>query len=221
MKSVRRWSLRILVGLVVLDIAVVLLLRFIPPPTTVFMLTADLHPVHYQWVDWKRIAATAPLAAVAAEDQRFPQHWGFDFGAIEAALLHNEHSRHVRGASTISQQTAKNLFLWRGRSYLRKAIEAGFTLSLEALWSKRRILEVYLNVAQFGPDVYGVEAAAHRYFGRSAAQLDVHQAALLAAVLPNPVRYRVDHPSAYVLDRTAEIERQMRQLGGDYLRNLR
>ncbi len=221
MKPALRWSIRLLGGLLALDIAVVLLLRFVPPPTTMFMLTAETRPVHYQWVDWNRISAAVPLAAVAAEDQKFPEHWGFDVEAIENAMGHNEHSRHLRGASTISQQTAKNLFLWRARSYLRKAIEVGFTVTLEALWPKRRILEVYLNIAQFGPDVYGVEAAAHRYFGKSAAQLNTHEAAMLAAVLPNPLRYRLDHPSAYVRDRAADIEQQMRQLGSSYLRNLR
>lgn len=221
MKATLARVARILVGLVALDLALVLLLRFVPPPTTMFMLTADLRPVHYQWTDWNHIAAVVPLAAVAAEDQKFPEHWGFDVAAIENAMGHNEHSRHVHGASTITQQTAKNLFLWRARSYLRKALEAGFTVCLETLWSKRRILEVYLNVAQFGPDIYGVEAASHRYFGKSAAQLNLHEAALLAAVLPNPVRYRLDRPSPYVQGRAADIEQQMRQLGSAYLRNLR
>jgi monofunctional biosynthetic peptidoglycan transglycosylase len=202
-------------------VVLAVLLRFVPPPTTMFMLTADLRPVHYQWVDWKHIAPSAALAAVAAEDQKFPEHWGFDFEAIDRALNHNEHSRHLRGASTISQQTAKNVFLWRARSYLRKGLEVWFTVLIEATWSKRRILEVYLNVAQFGPDTYGVEAAARHFFGKSAAQISPHEAALLAAVLPNPVRYRVDRPSPYVIARTADIEEQMHQLGSAYLRELR
>jgi len=198
-------------------LALVLLLRIAPPLTSAFMLASPVRPVQYQWVDRTRIAPAAALAAVAAEDQKFPDHWGFDFEAIDRALDHNEHSRRIRGGSTISQQTAKNLFLWSGRSYVRKGLEAGFTLLIEGLWPKQRILEVYLNVAQFGPGVYGVEAAARRYFGKPAAKLSRHEAALLAAVLPNPVRLRLDRPSAYVLERAADIEQQMQQLGDRYL----
>jgi monofunctional biosynthetic peptidoglycan transglycosylase len=208
-------------AVLLVNLAIVVLLRFVPPPTTMFMLTAPQRPVHYDWVDWSHIAPAAALAVVAAEDQKFPYHWGFDFAAIDRALHHNEHSRRLRGGSTISQQTAKNLFLWRSRSYLRKGLEAGFTVLLELSWSKRRILETYLNVAQFGPDVYGVEAAARHYFGKPASRLTPHEAALLAAVLPNPVHYRLAPPSGYVLARASEIEEQMRQLGSGYLRDLR
>lgn len=195
--------------------------RFVPPPTTAFMLFAPLRPVHQDWVPASAIAPAAALAVIASEDQKFPEHWGFDLDAIDAAREHNAHSRRVRGASTLSQQTAKNLFLWRGRSYIRKGIEALLTLELELLWPKRRILEVYLNVAQFGPDVYGVEAAAQIYFHRPAAQLSPHQAALLAAVLPNPERLHADRPSAYVLERAGDIEAQMRNLGSEPLRAVR
>ncbi len=201
-------------------VMVVLLLRFLSPPTSAFMLASEHKPVHYQWVAWPRIAPAAALAVVASEDQKFPSHWGFDFDAMESALHHNARGRHIRGASTISQQTAKNLFLWSGRSYLRKGLEAGFTVLLETLWPKQRILEVYLNVAQFGPGIYGVEAASQRYFGKPAARLSWHQAALLAAVLPNPERLHVDHPSAYVSARASDIEEQMQLLGSDYLRQL-
>lgn len=206
---------------VALVAVIVLLLRVAPPPTSAFMLASDASPVHYTWVPWSRIAPSAGLAVVAAEDQKFPEHWGFDFEAIDKAIDHNQKSRRVRGASTISQQTAKNLFLWSGKSYLRKALEVGDTLLLEGLWPKRRILEVYLNIAQFGPDVYGVQAAAQRYFGKPAARLSRHEAALLAAVLPNPERLRVDRPSAYVLGRADDIEQQMQQLGDGYLAGLR
>jgi monofunctional biosynthetic peptidoglycan transglycosylase len=211
------WLWQAPLALVAFVVALMVLLRFVPPPTTAFMLGCDHRPVQQDWVPWSRIAPAAALAVVAAEDQKFPDHWGFDFEAIDRALDHNQRARRVHGASTISQQTAKNLFLWSGRSYVRKALEAGFTLLLEGLWPKRRILEVYLNVAQFGPDVFGVQAAAQRYFGKPAARLSRHEAALLAAVLPNPERLHVDRPSAYVLERADDIEQQMGQLGADYL----
>jgi monofunctional biosynthetic peptidoglycan transglycosylase len=219
----RRWGTgtRIAAALVLLPVAIVLLLRFVPPPTSAFMLEAEHHPVHYKWVPWQRIAPDAALAVVAAEDQKFPTHWGFDFEAMAAAFRHNERSHHVRGASTISQQTAKNLFLWGGRSYLRKGLEAGITVLLETFWPKRRILEVYLNIAQFGPGIYGVEAASEHYFGKPAARLSPLQAATLAAVLPDPDALHVDRPSAYVRARAADIETQMRQLGSHYLDSLR
>ena len=161
------------------------------------------------------------VAVIAAEDQNFEDHFGFDWQAIEKAIAHNEHSRRKRGASTVSQQTAKNLFLWESRSWVRKGFEVYFTLLLETLWPKRRILEVYLNIVEFGDGVYGVEAASRKFFGRSAAALTPGQAALLAAVLPSPRRFRADAPSPYVRGRQEWILRQMRQLGGDQVvRNL-
>lgn len=211
------WLWQAPLALAAFVIALVLLLRFVPPPTTAFMLACEHRPVQQHWVPWPRIAPAAALAVVASEDQKFPSHWGFDFDAIDDAMEHNRHSRRKRGASTISQQTAKNLFLWSGRSYVRKALEASLTVLIEGLWPKRRILEVYLNVAQFGPDVFGVEAAARHYFGKPAARLSRREAALLAAVLPNPERLHVDRPSSYVLERADDIEQQMSQLGIDYL----
>lgn len=213
----RRWLWLLPLAPLAVSVLMVLLLRVIPPLTSAFMLASDTQPVHYQWQPWRKIAPAAALAVVAAEDQKFPEHWGFDFEAIDKAIDHNQHSRRLHGASTISQQTAKNLFLWSGRSYFRKGLEVGFTLLLEGLWPKQRILETYLNIAEFGPGIYGVEAASQHYFGHSAARLSNHQAALLAAVLPNPERLRVDRPSAYVLERTADIEQQMDQLGSAYL----
>ena len=156
------------------------------------------------------------LAVIAAEDQKFPEHWGFDVAAIEKALDHNErHENRVRGASTLSQQTVKNLFLWDGRSWVRKGLEAGLTLGVETVWSKKRILTVYLNIAEFGDGVFGVEAASQRYFGKPASRLTMSEAALLAAVLPNPLRFKASTPSGYVRSRQAWIMRQMRQLGGE------
>lgn len=201
----------------------VLLLRWLPPPTSAFMLEADIRPVHQRWVPWAQIAPAARLAVVASEDQKFPDHHGFDFEAIDQALEHNQkrRGRHLHGASTISQQTAKNLFLWSGRSWLRKGLEAYCTVLIEALWPKRRILEVYLNIARFGPDIYGVEEAAQRSFGKPAARLDAREAALLAAVLPSPERMHAGRPSGYVQERAGAIEEQMRLLGADYLDDLR
>jgi monofunctional biosynthetic peptidoglycan transglycosylase len=204
-------------GLFACSVLPVLLLRWVPPPTTAFMLEAEIRPVHQHWVAWPRISPEMKLAVVASEDQKFPTHHGFDFEAIDKAIEHNEKHRRVRGASTISQQTAKNLFLWSGRSYVRKGLEAYFTVLLETLWPKHRILEMYLNIARFGPDVYGVEEAAHRYFGKPAAQLDAHEAALLAAVLPNPERMHAGRPSDYVQARADEVEEQMRLQGANYL----
>ncbi|MCS3433232.1 monofunctional biosynthetic peptidoglycan transglycosylase [Klebsiella sp. BIGb0407] len=168
------------------------------------------------WVSMDDISPWMGLAVIAAEDQKFPDHWGIDVGAIEKALSYNEHNENrVRGASTISQQTVKNLFLWDGRSWVRKGLEAGLTLVTETVWSKRRILTVYLNIAEFGEGIFGVEAAARHYFKKSARQLTASEAALLAAVLPNPIRFKVNAPSSYVISRQRWILRQMRQLGGE------
>lgn len=161
------------------------------------------------------------LAVIAAEDQKFPQHWGFDWQQIKSAVKENKRRTHVRGASTITQQVAKNLFLWPGRSYVRKGLEAYFTVVLELLWSKQRILEVYLNIAEFSPGVFGVAAASARYFAKSAAGLNAHDAALLAAVLPNPRRLMLSRPSSYLHSRARWIRNQMDQLGGvNYLNTL-
>ncbi|WP_407299928.1 monofunctional biosynthetic peptidoglycan transglycosylase [Raoultella planticola] len=180
-------------------------------------LSGDFHYVaHSDWVGMDEISPWMGLAAIAAEDQKFPEHWGFDVSAIEKALAHNERQENrVRGASTLSQQTAKNLFLWDGRSWLRKGLEAGLTVGIETVWSKKRILTVYLNIAEFGEGTFGVEAASRRYFHKPASKLTASEAALLAAVLPNPIRFRADAPSGYVRSRQAWILRQMRQLGGE------
>jgi monofunctional biosynthetic peptidoglycan transglycosylase len=213
-----------------LSVAAVLLLRWWPPATSAFMVEARLAALasgdfsfhlRHTWVDRERIAPAAQLAVIASEDQKFPFHHGFDFDSIQDALREQEAGARSRGASTISQQTAKNLFLWGGHSYVRKALEAWFTLLLELCWPKARILTVYLNSAQFGPDVFGVEAAAQTYFHKHAAALTRGEAAQLAAVLPNPVRLHADRPSAYVTERREWILGQMRELGEfSYLRNL-
>ncbi|WKX26260.1 monofunctional biosynthetic peptidoglycan transglycosylase [Tatumella ptyseos] len=168
---------------------------------------------HSDWVSMDEISPWMPLAVIASEDQRFPEHWGIDFSAVNSALTQRGED-HLRGASTLSQQTAKNMFLWDGRSWVRKAIEAGMTLGIEAIWRKKRILTVYLNVAEFGPGIFGVEAASQAYFHKPAKQLTESQAALLAAVLPSPLRYKAQAPSRYIQMRQQWIMRQMRQLGG-------
>jgi monofunctional glycosyltransferase len=213
-----KYSLLLLIGVAVLLLLSVLAFRWLPVPTSSFMLQSRTH-VDYQWVSLEHISPYMALAVVAAEDQRFPEHSGLDMVEIEKALLSDKGP--PRGASTITQQVAKNLYLWGGRSYLRKGIEAGIALLIELSWSKERILEVYLNIAQFGDGIYGVEAASWRYFNRPAAALTQQQSALLAAVLPNPEIYRVENPQGWTRGRQRWILKQMKNLGGvDYLDNL-
>jgi monofunctional glycosyltransferase len=219
--------LRAIVGLVVIcaaaSILMVLLLRWITPPFTAFMAEAQAtawmsrdsnYVFRHSWVDLDRISPNLPLAVVASEDQKFPEHWGFDVAAIEKAYALNQHNHKVRGASTISQQVAKNLFLWSGRSYFRKGLEAYFTVLIEGVWPKRRILEIYLNIAEFGYGTYGAEAAAQRFFHKPASRLTRADAAVLAAVLPNPEHYSAVAPSRYVQQRREWILGQMQALGG-------
>jgi monofunctional glycosyltransferase len=219
--------LRAIVGLFVLCVAAsilwVLLLRWIDPPFSAFMAEAQVtawmsrdsaYVFRHSWVDLDRISPNLPLAVVASEDQKFPEHWGFDVAAIEKAYALNQHNHKVRGASTISQQVAKNLFLWSGRSYFRKGLEAYFTVLIEGLWPKRRILEIYLNIAEFGYGTYGAEAAAQRFFHKPASRLTRADAAVLAAVLPNPQHYSAAAPSRYVQQRREWILGQMQALGG-------
>jgi monofunctional biosynthetic peptidoglycan transglycosylase len=188
-----------------------------------YRLSAWLHKVkgatfQHQWVKWDLISPNASLAVLAAEDQKFLEHNGFDIEAINEAWQKNHHSKRVRGASTISQQVAKNLFLWPGKSFFRKGLEAYFTLLIEILWPKQRIMEMYLNIAEFGKGVYGVEAASKKYFKHPAKSLTRSESALLAAVLPSPIRLRVDSPSAYVLRRQAWIFDEMYQMDDHELR---
>jgi monofunctional biosynthetic peptidoglycan transglycosylase len=205
------------VGLVVLlSIGLVLVLRWLPAPTSAFMLRQQLSgvAVDYRWVDMDRIAPHAALAVIASEDQNFFDHWGIDLAAIADAIEDNRTRRRPRGASTISQQVVKNLFLWSGHSYVRKGIEVYLTMLMELLWTKARILEVYLNVAEMGKGVFGVEAAAQRFFNKPASRLNRWESATLAAVLPSPRRMFADRPSDYVSRRTWQILQQMNGLGG-------
>ncbi|MFC0717932.1 monofunctional biosynthetic peptidoglycan transglycosylase [Luteimonas padinae] len=222
------WKLPLLLAL--LSVVQVLALRFVDPPFSAFMAIRQFEAlragdtgfrVAYDWRDLEDIAPSLPLAAVAAEDQNFARHRGFDLEAIERALEHNARGGRVRGGSTISQQLAKNLFLWSGRSWVRKGLEAWYTLLLEALWPKQRILEVYVNVAEFGDGIYGAQAAARSYWGKDAAALTAGESARLAAVLPNPRRYSAHRPGPWVQRRAQWIQRNMRNLGGEaWLRQL-
>ena len=222
-RSPWRWLLCGCLAFVLCSVVGTASLRWFAPPTSAFMLAARIGAVlagdrgftlAQRWLPLDAQSAWAAVAVIAAEDQKFRHHRGFDFDSMRAALTAYGRGAKLRGASTLTQQLAKNLYLWSGRSWLRKGLEAWFTVLLEAFLDKRRLLELYLNVVEFGPGVYGVEAASLRYFGHGAERLDVEEAALLAAVLPNPKRYRVDAPSVYVRARQRWILQQMRQLGG-------
>ena len=202
-------------GFVITTTLLVLTLRWINPPSSMVIQlwqSENDRSAQQRWQPLENISPHLQIAVIAAEDQKFPRHFGFDFAALQKAL--GENRKRTRGASTITQQTAKNLFLWNGRSYVRKALEAWFTLLMELLWPKERILEVYLNIAEFGEGVYGAEAAARHHFGTSAQHLSRWQSGLLAAVLPSPRRMSASHPSEYVQSRVYTINQQARQLGG-------
>jgi len=213
-----RWLALTFAGLIALLFVLILLLRFVNPPTSAFMLAYQVgsapQSIRHEWVPMTEISPWMPLAVVASEDQRFPHHLGVDFEAIRKAVSEYKAGEGLRGASTITQQTAKNLFLWNGRSFVRKAIEAGLAVAIDGLWPKQRVLEVYLNIAEFGPGVYGVEAASQVYFGIPARFLSENQAARLAAVLPNPNVLSVTSPTTYVQERVDWIRGQMDQLSG-------
>jgi monofunctional biosynthetic peptidoglycan transglycosylase len=226
----RPFAARLLRTLMLLAIAwlalswlVVLVLRFAPPLTSAVMMERQLGALihgekdfrlQHRWVPWSQVSQYVPLAMVAGEDQKFPYHHGFDFDSIQTAVDAADEGRRLRGASTISQQTAKNLFLWNGRSFVRKGLEAYFTVLIELTWPKQRILEVYMNIAELGDGIYGVGAASDAFFHTAPARLSAAQAARLAAVLPSPRRFHADRPTAYVQSRANWIQQQMGQLGG-------
>jgi len=215
LKIIRKFILRIVVAFFASTILAVVAYRFLPVYVTPLMVIRLVQQEHqklsHHWVSLKDMSASMPVAVIASEDQRFAQHHGFDFEAIKAAAKRNrEHPEKNRlGASTISQQTAKNVFLWPGRSWLRKGLEAYFTVLIELCWSKERIIEVYLNSIETGDGIYGVEAVAREHFGTSAAALTADQCALIAATLPNPRRFSSASPSGYMLKRQRQIRRQM------------
>jgi monofunctional biosynthetic peptidoglycan transglycosylase len=222
-RRIRNQLIQLAATVLVLTIVPIAALRYVDPPTTLFMIAdrweaalgdeAGYH-FEYQWQDLDNIDPDIQLAVIAAEDQRFADHAGFDLVEISHAVSARLDGTSSRGASTITQQTAKNLFLWSGQSWVRKGLEAWLTLWIEWLWPKKRILEVYLNVAEFGPGVFGVAAASSRFFKGRADRLTAEQSALLAAVLPNPRLYRADAPGPRVLKRQRWILRQIKGIGG-------
>lgn len=225
LRKLAKW---ILIALL-LSLLPVLLLRWVPAPGSMLMVERSLEArqqeaplqLRYHWIRYENIPDNIKMAVIAAEDQRFASHRGLDVKAIRAALRHNRDGGSLRGASTISQQVAKNLFLWSGRSWMRKGAEAWFTLALETLWPKQRILEVYLNIVEWDDGVFGIAAASEHHFGVPPARLTDQQAAQLAAVLPNPRRWSARQPPAHALQRGRWIHQQVRQLGGTaYLQRL-
>jgi monofunctional biosynthetic peptidoglycan transglycosylase len=209
------WLARVLALFIGISVVLAALYRFLPVPLTPLMVLRlfDGEGISKDWVSYDQISPNLARAVIAAEDAGFCQHWGFDFKAIQKALAHNEDSGRLRGGSTISNQTAKNVFLWPGDTritrYARKAIEPYFTLLIEMMWGKKRILEVYLNVVEWGPGIYGAEAAAQHHFNKPASKLTRREAALLAAALPNPRRYNAGKPGNYVSRQANSIQRRM------------
>jgi len=212
-----RFVKRLFLFLFIFQFVYIILLKWLNPPITVTQLSSLLtgHGLKRDYVNKKQMSVNAKLAVIASEDQLFPDHNGFDFKSIEKAMKHNQKSKSLRGASTISQQVAKNVFLWQGRSWIRKGLEVYFTFMIELIWGKKRILQVYINVAEMGDGVFGIEAASQKYFNKPALNLSRQEAAMIAACLPNPVRYKVRPPSSYVLYRAGWIMRQMNNLDND------
>jgi monofunctional biosynthetic peptidoglycan transglycosylase len=211
--TIIRSFLTLILGFIAFSFCVVIFYRFVPVPYTPLMFwksagslfSKERIGIEKKWVPLKEIAVSMQKSVIRAEDAKFYIHNGFDFEAIEAAIKYNKTHKKQKGASTISQQTAKNVFLWPSRSWLRKGMEAYFTVLIELLWSKQRILEVYLNVIELGPGVYGVEASAQKFFHKKARALSRQEAALMAAVLPNPIKFKINKPSTYILKRQRKI----------------
>jgi len=213
-----RILLSVMLGCILFSILLTLLYRYVPVPLTPLMLirlteSADAR-IHYDWKPLSDISPSLPLAVVTAEDQKFEEHYGFDLEAIEKAVKYNKKNKgkKVKEASTISQQTAKNVFLWQGRSWLRKGLEVYFTFLIEIFWSKERIMEVYLNVIEMGPGIYGAEAAGEYYFEKPANRLSKGESALIAAILPNPIRWSARKPTPYIIRKKNWILRNMRHI---------
>jgi monofunctional biosynthetic peptidoglycan transglycosylase len=221
-KKIWRFIWKTAVYFLILSIITVVLYRWVPVPVTPLMIIRCVEQkldgkklrLQKDWEPLENISPNMQLAVVCSEDQNFVRHSGFDFDAIDKAIKYNEHHRRKRGASTISQQTAKNVFLWSGRSWVRKGFEVYFTFLIECLWSKERIMEVYVNVIETGDGIYGAQAASTFFFHKDAAKLSKGEAALIAAVLPNPIRFSIGRPSGYVLRRQGWIIHQMALWGG-------
>lgn len=221
LRKILNFIWRAIVCFVVVSILSVILFRWVPVPVTPLMLIRcveqkmegkKMHMSH-DWVPFEEITPKLQLAVVCSEDQNYLKHFGFDWGAIQKAMKENEQGKHMRGASTITQQTAKNVFLWPGRSYIRKAFEVWFTLLIEIFWSKERIMEVYLNSIEMGDGVYGAEAASQYWFKKRASKLTKDEAAAMAAILPSPLRYKANPPTNYISKRKEWIKQQMNYWG--------
>jgi monofunctional biosynthetic peptidoglycan transglycosylase len=223
LKVVSALIIKLVLTLFLLSIVWVLIYKWLPPPATLHMFKKRAEAgqkdkpnrkISYSFVDIDEVSVQVPLALIAAEDQLFLQHNGFDVKAMKGAFKSNLNGKRLAGGSTISQQVAKNVFLWHGRSYLRKGVEAYFTLLIELLWSKKRIMEVYLNIAEMGDQVFGVAAASRKFFNKDPRDLTRQQAALIASVLPNPIKYSVKKPSVAILRKRSRVVRNMKRLGG-------
>ncbi|MBS1654468.1 MAG: monofunctional biosynthetic peptidoglycan transglycosylase [Bacteroidetes bacterium] len=216
-KRVWKITKRVFLILFIAQFVYIFLLKWVNPPVTLTQLGSLItgHGLKRDYVNRDEISVNAKLAVIASEDQLFPDHNGFDFKSIEKAMKHNQKSKSLHGASTISQQVAKNVFLWQGRSWVRKGLEVYFTFMIEMVWGKKRILEMYLNVAEMGDGVFGIEAASQKYFNHAAKTLSRSEAAQIAACLPNPKRYTVKPLSAYVAGRSVWIQHQVNNIADD------
>ena len=216
------WSFikKVILYFFIISISTTIIYRFVPPPVTFLMLQRVVEQkidgeeikLRKNWVPIEDISTFMQRAVIASEDQHFISHWGFDLEAIEKAYKSNKKGKRIKGGSTITQQTAKNVFLWPARSYLRKALEAYFTLLIELFWSKERILEVYLNSIEMGNGVYGIEAASHYYFNKPAKDLSKRESAAIAAILPNPLKWSASKPNAYIQKRQFRILKKMKYI---------
>lgn len=221
LKRIWRFIWKTAMWFLILSVGLTLVYRFVPVPVTPLMVIRLVEQMFdsekkvrlsKDWVPMSEISKNAPQAVYASEDQKFLDHNGFDFEAMQKAWEGNKKGKRIKGASTITQQTVKNVFLWPDRSYIRKGLEAYFTVLVEILWPKERIMEVYLNVIEMGPGIYGIEAAAQNYYNKPAVKLNRSEAAMIAAVLPNPNRWNPKKPTPYILGRQAWILRQMNNL---------
>jgi monofunctional biosynthetic peptidoglycan transglycosylase len=221
LKKIYRFFRKLMLYFFIGSVALTIIYRFVPPPFTYLMIQRlveqkidgeDLK-LRKDWVSIDEMSPYLVRAVIASEDQHFNEHWGFDIAALQKAYQHNQKSKKVKGGSTISQQVAKNVFLWPGRSYFRKGLEAYFTILIEITWSKKRIMEIYLNEIEMGNGIYGAEATAKKYFRKPAKDLSKRESALIAAVLPNPIRWTPANPNAYIQRRQYRILRAMRYIG--------
>lgn len=207
---------KVLIGLMLFSVFLILLMRWVNPWGSMLMVERKMANwnINQQriWKDWDQISDNIKIAVIAAEDQQFANHWGFDFKAINRALNYNKNNRKIRGASTITQQVAKNIFLWSSRNWIRKGVESWFTVWIELIWSKQRTLEIYLNSVEWGEGIFGIEAASRHYFGVSAKQLTKEQASLLAAILPNPRKWSPVNPNILTQKKAKWILGQMENL---------